>query len=85
MSSDATNGAVHERIQGVFRQVLARSDLTVQSTDTPADVPGWDSFNHVNLVLALEEEFGLTFSTAEIGKLASVGDFCCLIEGKLER
>jgi acyl carrier protein len=39
---------------------------------TPHDVRGWDSIKHMNLVLALEEEFDIKFEDAEIPSLVNV-------------
>jgi acyl carrier protein len=39
---------------------------------TADDVPGWDSFNHINLIVAVEERFGIKFKTAELESLRNV-------------
>ncbi|MBN2288014.1 MAG: acyl carrier protein [Candidatus Glassbacteria bacterium] len=36
------------------------------------DVESWDSLRHMNLVMALEEEFGLSFTDEEIVEMLSV-------------
>ena len=36
------------------------------------DTPQWDSFVHINLIIAIESEFGIEFDSAEIGNLLSV-------------
>jgi acyl carrier protein len=57
-----------------LREVL-ESVLEVDSIsddDTAQTVPSWDSVRHLNLVLALEEHFGLTFEADEIAELISV-------------
>jgi acyl carrier protein len=41
--------------------------------DGPHSNPDWDSVVHLNLILALEAEFEVRFSTAEIPQLLSVG------------
>ena len=40
---------------------------------SPETIEGWDSANHLNLVLSLEAEFGVQFDTDEIAELTSVG------------
>jgi acyl carrier protein len=46
---------------------------------TAADIDGWDSVNHINLVITVERRFGIRFSMAEIASIATegknVGDF----------
>ena len=53
----------------VFRNVFG--DETIEWTDsmTAADVPGWDSLGHLNLIIALEKRFAIKFATAEIARL----------------
>ncbi len=36
------------------------------STDT---IPNWDSLRHLNLILALEEELGISIPNEEVGNL----------------
>jgi acyl carrier protein len=42
-------------------------------------VPGWDSFNHLNIVAGAEERFGVRLGTREIDGLRNVGDLARLI------
>ena len=49
---------------------------------TAKDVQDWDSFNHINLVVATEARFGIKFQTAEIESLRNVGQFVELIRKK---
>ena len=44
---------------------------------------GWDSANHINLVLSLEEEFSITLDVAEIEKMTSFLDVTRIVEAKL--
>ena len=50
---------------------------------TAADVPEWDSFNHINLIVAIETRFKIKFQTAELEQLHTVGHLAELIEQKL--
>lgn len=68
-----------EHVQQVFRQVLDIEDLEIFPEMTAQDVEGWDSFNHLNLVFALEERFDIRFSTQEMGAMANVGDLFVLL------
>lgn len=71
------------RLTDVFRTVL--NDHQVQLTDatTASDVEGWDSVAHINLIFAVEEEFGIRLSTADLSALNSVGDLARAIHGQL--
>ena len=71
------------RLTEIFRKLFSLPALVLRDDLTARDVPGWDSLNHVTLMIEVEREFGLCFSSSEIGALASVGDLKALIEAKL--
>lgn len=73
---------IRTKLNEVFRDVFDDDALTVGDTTTASDVEGWDSLAHVNLIVAVERAFGVSFTTKEIGGLANVGDFVRLIETK---
>lgn len=47
---------------------------------TPEDVDQWDSLNHLRLVTAVEQEFGIKLSTSDIESITSLGVLHALIE-----
>jgi acyl carrier protein len=49
---------------------------------TADQVDGWDSLNHVRLMLAVEQKFGVKFSIGELSNLKNVGDLISLVERK---
>lgn len=67
----------------VFRDTLDVDDLVLTPQLTAHDVEKWDSLNHILLVVAVEQKFGIKFSTGEIDGLENVGQFIELIERKL--
>jgi acyl carrier protein len=50
---------------------------------TAAEIPAWDSFNHINLIVATEARFGIKFNTAEIASLRKVVHFVQVISSKV--
>ncbi len=76
------SGGIYERLTQIFRDVLDNDELELDSETTAADVEGWDSLNHVRLMLATEKSFGIHFTAREIAKLKNVGEFVKLIETK---
>lgn len=58
----------------IFRTVFARDDLTVTPAMTARDIPGWDSFRQVEIIMACEDKFGFEFEPHEIDELGNVGD-----------
>ena len=75
------------RLQSVFRLVFGDDELTVGLETSAADVEGWDSLMHINVLVATEKEFGVRFATAEISDLKqegrNVGHFVALLARKL--
>ena len=74
--------ATWTKLYEVFRDVFDDASLTVTEATTARDVPGWDSLNHVNLIVAVEAAFGIKFTTREATTLANVGELYQLVERK---
>lgn len=72
MTSPET-GALLARLTSVLREVFGDDDLVVGEHTTAADVEGWDSVANVEVMVALEREFGVRFKTAELAGFANVG------------
>lgn len=71
------------RLTRIFRALFSLPELELRDDLTARDVPGWDSLNHVTLMIEIEREFDLRFTSSEIGALGSVGDLKRLIDTKL--
>jgi acyl carrier protein len=69
----------------IFREVFDDSTLVISRTTTADDIAEWDSFNHINIIVAAEKSFGVRFKTAQLEALKNVGDFIALIESQLSR
>jgi acyl carrier protein len=68
------DGEIEQRLTGVFRSVLDEPDLCLTRDMTARDVPAWDSLSHITLIVAVEREFRIRFTTAEVAALMNVGD-----------
>jgi acyl carrier protein len=73
---------VMPRLTEVFRQEFEDDALNLSPGTTAQDVEGWDSLMHINLIVAIEREFKIRFTTREITALQNVGDLISLIERK---
>jgi acyl carrier protein len=56
--------------------------IEVTPTLTAKDVDGWDSLNHIRLILTVEKAFNVKVSTSEIGSMENVGDLVKLIKAR---
>ncbi|HKT17951.1 MAG TPA: acyl carrier protein [Stellaceae bacterium] len=81
----ATTDGILAELQDICRQVLENPSLQLTPETTAEDVPNWDSFAHLNIVVAVEQRFGLHFRTSEVESLKNVGDFVEMIRSKRER
>jgi acyl carrier protein len=68
-----TMDEIRQQIQEVFRDVFEDDDFILRDDMTAADVEGWDSLTHVNLIIAIEKKLGIRFATAEISRLNDHG------------
>jgi acyl carrier protein len=77
-----TRDEILSRLQAVFRKAFGDPALSVSDRTTAADVPDWTSLRHVDLIVAVEQEFAVRFSTREVRQLENVGSLVDLIARK---
>jgi acyl carrier protein len=70
------------KLQDVFRRVLNQPALVLTRDLTAADVKGWDSLKHIELIVSIESVFGIRFKTAEVGDLDNVGELVDMVNTK---
>lgn len=76
-------GDIQDRMQAVFRDIFDDEALVLRDDLTAADVENWDSLTHINLIVGIERQFKVRFTTAEVTTLKNVGDLKTLIQTKL--
>ena len=74
---------VTAKLTDIFREVLDKPDLVLRDDLTAADVEGWDSLNHIDLIVAVERVFKIRFATREVTALKNVGALIDLTLKKL--
>ena len=77
--------ALLEELQEVFRDVFADNGISLTEEMTAADIDGWDSLAHLNLVIAIEKHFRVKFATAEISRLKAKGSNVGVLLEMLQR
>lgn len=73
---------IREKVTEILRDVFDNDELVAADALTAADVDGWDSMGNVRVFLAIEQEFGVRFSTGEIGAIKNVGELIALLQKK---
>ncbi len=69
-----TREEVYGKLNEVFQDVFDDEDIEVNDGTTSADVDGWDSLEHINLIVAVERTFGIKFTMGETTGLKNVGE-----------
>ena len=58
-------------IKQIMADIFEKSEEQISVDSTQDDIDSWDSIKHLNLIVALEEEFGIELPIEEIGNLIS--------------
>jgi acyl carrier protein len=73
------NEQILNRVRQIAGDVL---DADVHADSSPSTVESWDSVKHLNLMLALEEEYGFQFLPEEMDEAKSVAHIARLVAAK---
>lgn len=63
----------------ILRDVFERNDIVATPALVARDIVGWDSFKHVEVLIAIEEALGVEFQPNEVPPIGSVGDLARLM------
>lgn len=74
--------SVKARIHRVVSQVLGVPVSKIDDESSPDTLEGWDSHSHLNLVVALESEFGVSLSPDDVMEMQSVRLITLIFEEK---
>ncbi len=74
---------VFERLNKVFQDVFDDDSIVVNDETTSADIEDWDSLEHINLVVAVEQEFGMKFNMNEVTTMKNVGEMVGIILSRI--
>jgi acyl carrier protein len=73
--AELSREAVMSRLTRVFRTVFDDDEIVLRPETSPADIEEWDSLNHIRIVLACEQVFGVELDARDITSMRNVGDF----------
>jgi acyl carrier protein len=76
--------ATFEQVRDIASDIFGIPADTITPASSPQTIDNWDSIQHLNLILALEEKFNLQLSPEEIEEIKSIGAGAKLIENKLQ-
>lgn len=73
---------IYSRLNEVFQDVFDDDSIEVGPETTSEDIEDWDSLEHINLVAAVEQEFGIKFTMAQVVGMKNVGEMVDIILGE---
>ena len=71
------------RMNIVISDILDLKELSLSKNMVASDIEGWDSLNHINIIVAMENEFNIKFTLNDIKNLKNIGDLIQLVENKI--
>ena len=74
-----TREEVYERLQNVFRDVFDDESIVLHDETTANDIEDWDSFEHINLVVSVQDEFSFKIPMGKVVTMKNVGETVDLI------
>jgi acyl carrier protein len=77
-----TDAEIYAALTVIFQDVFLRDDLVLTPTLSANDVPGWDSFKQIEILIASEQHFGIKLSSREIDGLTNVGDLVSAVAAR---
>lgn len=74
--------SLRDRVSNVVASVFGVPPSAIDEQTSPDTVPTWDSMQHLQLVLALEQEFDVRFEVEEIEAMQRVGVIVSILEAR---
>ena len=73
---------ISAELKKVILDELNLDDFDIIDETTAPEVPGWDSLNHINIILSIEKHFKVKFKSYDVLRLKNVGDLQKLVDSK---
>jgi acyl carrier protein len=69
-----------EQVRSVASDIFGIPADRITAESSPETIENWDSMQHLNLVLAVEEKFGVQLDPEDIEKMKNIGAVAELVE-----
>jgi len=73
---------IYEELRQIVCDVFMSDDLVLSPETSAKDVPGWDSFKMVEIIVTVEERFGIKIASRDVDRLRNLGDLVTMISDK---
>ena len=75
---------IYEQLNEVFRDVFDDDTIEVNDQTTSRDIEDWDSLEHINLIAAIETQFGMKFTMGQVVTMKKVGEMVDIISSQIQ-
>ena len=75
---------IYEQLNEVFRDVFDDDKNQVNDHSTSRDIEDWDSLEHINLIAAIETQFGMKFTMGQVVTMKNVGEMVDIISSQIQ-
>lgn len=73
---------IFNQLTNIFQEVFDDETISLEDSTSAKDIDEWDSLNHINLILMVEQTFRIKMKTSEVAQLNNVREFIDLIMSK---
>ncbi len=73
---------MHTKLFSVVSRILGVGIESVNVDSSPETLAYWDSLKNISLILAIEEEFCISFQAEEISKMNNIRSIIQILETK---
>lgn len=74
-----------DKVKKIIANVFNLEFSLIEDNASPDNIMNWDSLNHMNLIVSLEEEFNVRFTDEEIGEMLNLDLIEITIKDKLQK
>ena len=74
---------ISQRLKNIILKELNLDEFKITDDTKAYDIPGWDSLNHINVSLAIENDYKIKFKNLELMRLGNIGELQNLIDKKI--
>lgn len=74
---------IFEQVRSIASDLFSISSERITAESSPENIEAWDSTQHLNLVLALEEKFDFQLSPEEMERMRNIGAVVKIVESKV--
>lgn len=75
---------IYEQLNEVFRDVFDDDTIEVNDQTTSRGIEDWDSLEHINLIAAIETQFGMKFTMGQVVTMKNVGEMVDIISSQIQ-